>query len=422
MSVDGDDLATFRSAAFSIARGLADSAVSRDAGCGWDADVAVAIDGEEPVIGRGDVGAGLYDGTAGIALALAACATAAEGEDAATFSETARGAAEHALAAAPDLLAAGRLGLFDGASGIAYSAVATAHLCGDRALFDAGRALAQEVAALVLAEESEELDLISGLAGSMLALQGALPNGGEEVVTAGARRLAAAVEPQTWGAAWPGVEGDHPLLGLAHGAAGITLTLGEAASVVEDGRVARACAEGLEYERGWFEPELAAWPDLRRQESDREESVAWTCAWCHGAIGIGLARLRLARLLADPVLLVEASAALQAARMLVIAAGTRLREGEIADCSACHGLAAVAELFLVAASALGVPDHARAARRVAALMLEQRRAGDAWSCGLPNAGEIPALMTGTAGIALVLLRVAGAVTVPTPLLPGSSGW
>jgi len=56
-------------------------------------------------------------------------------------------------------------------------------------------------------------------------------------------------------------------------------------------------------------------------------------------------------------------------------------------------------------------------------MLEQRDATDAgWPCGLPGAGEVPALMIGTAGIALTLLRAAEAVDVPTPLLPGPSGW
>ena len=143
-------------------------------------------------------------------------------------------------------------------------------------------------------------------------------------------------------------------------------------------------------------------------------------AWCHGALGIGLSRLRLAQLTNDVLMVAEASAALQAARDLVVSHGTAIHAGQTSDCTACHGLAGVVELLLVAARALDVPDHARAARRVARLMLEQRdAAGGAWPCGLPGAGEVPGAIIGTAGIALTLLRAAGASQVSTPLLPGS---
>ena len=53
-------------------------------------------------------------------------------------------------------------------------------------------------------------------------------------------------------------------------------------------------------------------------------------------------------------------------------------------------------------------------------MLDHRDRNDGlWPCGLPNAGEIPALMTGTAGISLTLLAAGtGQPPIPTPLLPG----
>jgi lantibiotic modifying enzyme len=190
---------------------------------------------------------------------------------------------------------------------------------------------------------------------------------------------------------------------------------------VEDEELRWAATEGVEYERGWYDPDRIAWPDLRAYAAGGEPT-SWMAAWCHGAIGIGFSRLRLGRLTDNAVALAEASAALQVGRTLVVNAGTALRAGQTSDCTACHGLAGVIELFLVAAKALGNADHAMAARRAACLLLEQRSAAGNWPCGLIGAGEIPGLMTGTAGIVLTLLRAAGAVDVPTPLLPGPAGW
>jgi lantibiotic modifying enzyme len=145
-------------------------------------------------------------------------------------------------------------------------------------------------------------------------------------------------------------------------------------------------------------------------------------AWCHGAVGIGLTRLGLldgGGLDMSIALQAEAGAALQAGRNVVVRVGTALRAGEPGDCTPCHGLAGVLELLLAAERALGVPDHGRAARRVAALMLEQHAALGAWPCGVAGAGEVLGLMTGRAGIALALLRAEGVRDVATPLLPGS---
>lgn len=412
-------------AALEIGRGLAASAEPIDAGCTWHADVIVDVEDDQAVIGPGDVGVTLYDGSAGIGLGLAACAATAPGAEAASLAEVARAAERQALAAAPEMLAEGRLGLFDGAAGVALGAVGAAQLCGDGDLLEDGEALAREVAGRLEAQSEEaEVDLVGGTAGTMLGLRQVLPEaelGG--TLGAAASRLGEAAVPQDWGAAWLADAAEPPLLGLAHGSAGIALALAETAALSGDADAWRACAEGVEYERGWFDARRVGWPDLRGHDGEAAEPGSWTIAWCHGAIGIGLSRLRMFQLLDDPVLVAEASAALQSARSLVIGAGNALRTGATSDCSPCHGLAGAVELLLVAGRAFDVPDHARAARRVAALLLEQRQAaGGAWPCGLPGGGEVPALMTGTAGIALTLLRVAGATDLPTPLLPGSSGW
>jgi lantibiotic modifying enzyme len=414
------DRADLQAAAQDIIRSLESSAIPTGAGLSWRAEILVDVEGGTPMIARGDVGPALYDGTAGIAVALAAAGAV----------EVARPAVEYALAAAEELRSYGRLGLFDGATGIAVAAMQVGRAAGADTLCQQAVVLARDIARSVGVLVSRRpatvgFDLMGGLSGTVLGLLGLADSLADAELLASLTEvghwLADAAEPQVWGSAWPAGGVGPPLLGLAHGAAGVVLALGELAARTGDARLADAAREGQEYERGWYDPDKVAWPDLRKIEAGADPSN-WMAAWCHGALGIGLSRLRLHALAGNSLVQAEVSAALQAARDLVIAAGTSWRNGTAADCSACHGLAGVVELLLVAAKALEVEDHARAARRVADLMLRQRHSAQAWPCGLPGAGEVPGLMTGTAGIALTLLRAAGATDLPTPLLPGPARW
>ena len=55
-----------------------------------------------------------------------------------------------------------------------------------------------------------------------------------------------------------------------------------------------ACA-AIAYERSLFSPETGNWPDLRELKTSRQtgddDQQRFMMAWCHGAPGIGLARL-----------------------------------------------------------------------------------------------------------------------------------
>ncbi|MER8672195.1 type 2 lanthipeptide synthetase LanM family protein [Mesorhizobium sp. M1156] len=78
-----------------------------------------------------------------------------------------------------------------------------------------------------------------------------------------------------------------PLTGLAHGVAGIgyaLAALAKTSGIEEFAAVARDCTA---YEDGLFSAKHANWPDLRWQE----QKTYWPVRWCHGAGGIGLARL-----------------------------------------------------------------------------------------------------------------------------------
>ena len=94
------------------------------------------------------------------------------------------------------------------------------------------------------------------------------------------------------------------------------------------------------------------------------------------------------------------SAALQAARQIVITSGTGLRSGAPGgDTCVCHGLAGVAALLIEAGAVLGGPEHVAGARRTGQPRVETRATSGAWPCGLQGAGEVPGLFLGVAGSA-----------------------
>src|SRR5258706_11634205 len=169
-------------AAMTIARDLVAGAVETPDGLTWTAEIAVGMGETLPILGRGDVGPVLYDGAAGIGMALAAAAAATQAAgngrdgDRDGYTAGARGALRHALVAAGALIEDRRLGLFDGTAGIALAAVTAGRLLDDRRLVADGVSLArstgQRLADLVDDRGSDPgLDVISGIAGTALGLQ-----------------------------------------------------------------------------------------------------------------------------------------------------------------------------------------------------------------------------------------------------------
>lgn len=80
------------------------------------------------------------------------------------------------------------------------------------------------------------------------------------------------------------------LIGLAHGAAGITYALVELYLQRFDKEVLRLIKLLIAYENSYFNLKESNWSDIR-YESDKNEDTT-VIQWCHGAVGIGLSRIR----------------------------------------------------------------------------------------------------------------------------------
>jgi lantibiotic modifying enzyme len=175
-----------------------------------------------------------------------------------------------------------------------------------------------------------------------------------------------------------------------------------------DERFRAAALDGIRYERSLFSVEDGNWPDLRVHGPQEKQSLPQTpefsVAWCHGAPGIGLARLLCRRLHNDPQFDVEIQTALR----------TTMADGFGYNHCLCHGDVGNLELLLQTARTWPESMWAKEEERLAAGILNASNGGG-WLCGNPLAVESPGLMTGLAGIGYGLLRCAAPANVPSVL-------
>jgi lantibiotic modifying enzyme len=218
------------------------------------------------------------------------------------------------------------------------------------------------------------------------------------------------------GTGWTTLDGEPPLGGLSHGASGIALSLLRLAACTREGRFRAAALGALEFDRSLFIPELNNWADLRvsrtRQSAGdgtgapgAESSPRLMAAWCHGAPGIGMARLSGLPDLDDARVRAEIDIALAAT----------IDYGFAMNHSLCHGALGNLELLLLAAALLDRRQDHEALERATALVVASIEANGPVT-GVPLGVETPGFMTGLAGMGYELLRLAEPDQVPSALL------
>ena len=366
-------------------------------------------------------GIDLYDGLSGVALFLAHLGAVAHEERYTALARDAVRTIRRQLDR--DELLITSIGGFAGWGGVIYALTHLAALWDDPVLLAETEALVERI--LPLIEGEENLDIIAGAAGCIGALLGVYRGHppGDAATSSALRaaiqcgdRLIARAQPMTHGIGWivPAAT-TRPLTGFSHGGAGIAWALLELAGLSGEERFRTAALAALAYERSVFSPEAGNWPDFRelgdvepatgdRGEGRPERQPVYMTAWCHGAPGIGLARLKMLPLLDDATIREEIHGALQ----------TTLRHGFGSNHSLCHGDMGNVELLLEAGQILDEPRWRHHANRLAAAVLESIER-DGWLCGNRLAVESPGLMTGLAGIGYGLLRCAEPDRVPSVL-------
>lgn len=259
-----------------------------------------------------------------------------------------------------------------------------------------------------LIAQDKTLDIINGAAGvivSLLGLHTCVPSSpGLEVAQLAGEHLLTQARQMERGWGWQTIAGYPPLTGMSHGAAGIAYSLFWLAAVSHQERFHAMALEGLAYERALFSAEQKNWPHLLESESQGKNGQRFRHFWCHGAPGIGLARLASLPYIHDELIDEEIEAALQ----------TTLAHGFGHNHSLCHGDFGNLEMLLLASQVL-YPAYREPTEQIIAMLVESITLSG-WVCGAPLGIETPGLMRGLAGIGYQLLRLAAPEKVPSVLL------
>jgi lantibiotic modifying enzyme len=407
----------FLDVAWSIGTRLCRDAIWDGHRCNWLGDSMEGHGGEWKVAHK-SYGPELYSGTSGMALFLARLHRFRPDP---VLAQTARGAIRQALSRSLEIPPEMRHALYSGWVGMALALLDVAQLLDDPLM-------TQEALRLADGQRGHEidpmsLDVVSGAAGAILGLCAIDRRLGSDRYLDEARRLGEHLLAHAHrdGDAWswttmpplgPGEQKD--LAGYSHGAAGIAIALLELLARTNDARFQEGALGGFAYERRHFSEEQQNWPDFRTFASPNPRQPGYSLAWCHGAPGIGLSRVRAFALTGDETYRREAESAIAGTyRPLTMASAAD-------NFSLCHGLGGNAELFIVAADALGDERYRAVAdsigdRGIQAVHLHR----NPWPCGVLSGGESPNLMLGLAGIGYFYLRLYDSGAVPSVLLVSS---
>lgn len=204
------------------------------------------------------------------------------------------------------------------------------------------------------------------------------------------------------GVGWivPGT-GTKPLTGFAHGAAGIAWALLTLYSHDPRPEYKRLALQAISYENAHYSDDHDNWPDFR------PDSSGWGRSWCHGAPGIGLARIECLKILEEPILRRDALRALQATKNAFL----------LENNSLCHGNLGNLETIMAAEAWIQKEDVilSTCLDQVARNVANDIRHNEP-RCGNPLGVETIGLMTGLSGIGLGLLHVGERKLIPSVLL------
>ena len=354
----------------------------------------------------------MYDGSCGVALFLAALEKVTH---IARFRDLFLGAIQFmrkdlqslALTQNCQGIAKGiEIGGATGLGSIIYVLVRISQFLDDQSLFDD----AQKAASLIspdLITADNRFDIISGSAGVILGLLALYKTSAdseivEKAITCGHHLLNNRVVSDSGHRTWATLD-KSLLTGFSHGAAGIAYALLRLYQVTGEEAFREAALEAISYERSVFISEENNWPDFR--ELPAQNSPTCMCSWCHGAPGIGLARVGGLNILDTPEIRQDIEAAIKTTRKQKLSGIDRL----------CCGNLGLTEFLFTAGQKLSQPELIETAMNQAAQVVARAEQQEHFSYGLSLTFH-PAFFQGASGIGYQLLRLAYPDQLPSVLL------
>jgi type 2 lantibiotic biosynthesis protein LanM len=376
-----------------IADELARLAVRRGSSAAW-----IGLDwlGDSEVWHLVPLGPDLYNGMSGIAVFLAAH-TAVTGFK--PSAELARAAVLHLrmkLKARHSARTARSLGLggCTGLGSVIYAMTVMAKCLNDDDLLADARAAAELFSEDLIAAD-KHLDVMGGSAGGILALLRLYRDTQSDDVLARATRCGdhllaqprvGPVGRRSW---CPQGTGQDALNGMSHGAAGFAYALASLSAATGGEEFARAAEECIAFENASYDEVHSNWPDLRI------DAKVWPSQWCHGACGIGLARVGMSKCRGE-------HSALLADVRNALAGVERVWPGYV-DTLCCGTLGNIEFLF-EAADVIGRSELRELALGRLMLVLETARANRDYRWNIGHSRYNLGLFRGLAGVGYTCLR------------------
>lgn len=346
----------------------------------------------------------LYEGLAGVMLMLSETGLRTGHSELVARSAAAMESIDRRLRRNPHVLPA--IGAFNGLSGWMYALLVLGVRQRRPDLVDAALAWVPTISERIA--EDRELDVISGVAGCLLVLLQLHVHRNDPDLRAATRccadRLIAAAKQDAFGAYWH--DGNDDALGatgFAHGSAGIAVALARYSIAFDDARCLRMALSALERERVAYRRRGGSWYEL--DTTNATQARKGTASWCHGASGVGLARLLWPAAYRDAAWERDVDHCLNAVLVSM---------DDAAGHCLCHGSWGNLDFPLEWAVQSGDPALLARCRRLADALLVQ--GSNRWVCGGRTENEMPlGLMIGLSGIAYACLRAADPEHVPSIL-------
>lgn len=327
-----------------------------------------------------------------------------------------------------------RYAFFTGRMGVPYTMIRMFDLTGDETYLEQGLHIAKACTTFLSSTRIVD-DLINGTAGTLLGLLHLHAATGEawivEAIDTFVGHLLRRAHHGPAGLYWDrSPQHIRGLCGFSHGAAGVGFAFLELGHYFQNEAYYWVAEQAFLYESYFFDESRKNWPDFRKgiyKPGDYEEhekaflegDLAFFTrdkemnAWCHGAAGIGLSRLRAYERLQNPLYRREAEVAIEKTKITDLE-----RQHSFRALVLCHGASGNAELFLEAYKTLADEQYLSWAQSVALKTLNFKREQKSYFSGY-SAGnrEDRSLFMGNAGIGYFYLRLLVPDTVPSILMP-----
>jgi hypothetical protein len=323
---------------------------------------------------------------------------------------------------------------FTGRMGVAYAFSRMAHVTGDTCFLEKALSIARLCEAFLHRPHVVD-DLINGTSGTLLGLLHLHATTGEpwllNSINVSIQYLLQKAHHGPLGLYWdrlPNVISG--LCGMAHGAAGVGFVFLEVGRYFQNDAFYQVARQAFLYESHFYNPQKKNWPDMRKGVYDREDyeqhRTAYLAgdadffvtsgdmnAWCHGAAGIGLTRLRAYELLGQDVYKQEAQIAIEKTVLTDLTSSSPIFV-------LCHGKGGNAELFLEAYRLLKDTHYLALATEIARRALAYKKENTCYMSGyyFVADGEDYSLFMGSTGIGYYYLRLLDPVGTPSILMPG----